>query len=110
MWISRMFEITPAKQSVYNKYVDITTEPHQPCNTYTWFSFSDFKKVKGTVVTPSEPRTHAGIYWGYTVRLAGSLGAVFTDCPYKENYDLTIGTSERGTSIDEFEPEDPYYK
>ncbi|XP_060578148.1 putative methyltransferase C9orf114 homolog [Ruditapes philippinarum] len=61
------------------------------------------KKNKGTVVPPSEPRTHAGLYWGYSVRLASSIGAVFTECSYKEVYDLTIGTSERGSDIDDFE-------
>lgn len=62
----------------------------------------DKKKQKGTVVSPSEPRTHAGLYWGYTVRLASSIGAVFTDCPFKEMYDMTIGTSEKGADIDDF--------
>lgn len=28
-------------------------------------------------------------------------GAVFTESPYKEGYDLTIGTSERGNHIDQ---------
>ncbi|KTG37557.1 hypothetical protein cypCar_00011133 [Cyprinus carpio] len=27
-------------------------------------------------------------------------GAVFTECPYKDGYDLTVGTSERGNSAD----------
>jgi len=35
--------------------------------------FTDRKNMKGVVVPPSEPRTHAGLYWGYTVRLAGTL-------------------------------------
>lgn len=60
------------------------------------------KKCKGVVVSPSEPRVKAGLYWGYSVRLACSLGAVFTECPYKEMYDLTIGTSEKGTDVTEF--------
>ncbi|WAR18091.1 CI114-like protein [Mya arenaria] len=67
---------------------------------------TDRKNMRGTVVSPSEPRTQAGLYWGYTVRLAGSLGAVFTESPYPETYDLTIGTSERGTDLDEFSLED----
>lgn len=68
------------------------------------------KKMRGTVVPPSEPRTHAGLYWGYSVRLASSIGAVFTECPYKETYDLTIGTSERGTCVDDFEVEKQDFK
>lgn len=43
-----------------------------------------------------------GTYWGYTVRIAASIKAVFDECPYAEKYDLTIGTSERGhESIDD---------
>ncbi|XP_072015154.1 putative methyltransferase C9orf114 [Amphiura filiformis] len=62
---------------------------------------SEFKHCK--VVPPSEPRTNAGLYWGYSVRLASSLGAVFTSCPYKDGYDLTIGTSEKGENVDDVE-------
>lgn len=28
-------------------------------------------------------------------------GAVFSECPFKEGYDLSIGTSERGNSVDQ---------
>lgn len=60
------------------------------------------KKVKGVVVPPSAPRRDLGLYWGYTVRLASSLSTVFTQGPHNGGYDLTIGTSERGTSVDNF--------
>lgn len=60
------------------------------------------KHFHGKVVTPSEPRLNRGIYWGYSVRLASSLSGVFTDCGVGDKYDVTIGTSERGVSIDEF--------
>uniref|UniRef100_A0A1A8L6V0 28S rRNA (uridine-N(3))-methyltransferase n=1 Tax=Nothobranchius pienaari TaxID=704102 RepID=A0A1A8L6V0_9TELE len=56
---------------------------------------------KGVVVAPHVPRTEGGLYWGYTVRLASCLSSVFTESPYKEGYDLTVGTSERGTSVDQ---------
>jgi methyltransferase len=59
----------------------------------------DSKKVRGNVVSPTTPVQTKGTYWGYTVRCAESLGAVFTQCPYKEGYDLLIGTSERGDQI-----------
>lgn len=59
----------------------------------------DFKKLRGNVVTPTTPVHTNGTYWGYNVRCAESLGAVFTQCPYKEGYDLLIGTSERGEPI-----------
>ena len=58
--------------------------------------FVEGKHSVGTVVSPSEPRTEMGLYWGYNVRLAQTFGAVFTQCPFKDGYDVTIGTSERG--------------
>ena len=84
------------------------------------------KRPRGRVVSPRAPRTEDGLYWGYTVRLADSLSAVFSKCPFKvslENteaiffpgywkyfflqggYDVTVGTSERGSSVDEAELE-----
>ena len=62
------------------------------------------KRCRGTVVSPDTPRVERGLYWGYTVRLASSLSNAITECPFKgaDKYDLTIGTSERGDSIDEF--------
>lgn len=60
--------------------------------------------MHGTVVAPSVPRQEAGIYWGYSVRIAHSLGQVFTQCPYSDDgYDLLIGTSERGSSVDDLQ-------
>lgn len=59
----------------------------------------------GEIVSPAEPRTKAGVYWGYTVRTAPDLTTVFTGSPYKEGYDLTIGTSEKGKDVDEYEME-----
>ncbi|AWP15502.1 putative methyltransferase C9orf114 -like [Scophthalmus maximus] len=56
---------------------------------------------KGVVVAPHVPRTEGGLYWGYTVRLASCLSAVFTESPYKEGYDLTVGTSEKGSNMDQ---------
>ncbi|XP_046900851.1 putative methyltransferase C9orf114 homolog [Hypomesus transpacificus] len=56
---------------------------------------------KGVVVAPHVPRSQGGLYWGYSVRLASGLSTVFTECPYKEGYDLTIGTSEKGCNIDQ---------
>ncbi|KAM7368789.1 hypothetical protein PAMP_013096 [Pampus punctatissimus] len=59
------------------------------------------RMYKGKVVAPHVPRTEGGLYWGYSVRLASCLSAVFTESPYKEGYDLTIGTSERGSHVDQ---------
>ncbi|KYM87306.1 hypothetical protein ALC53_03492 [Atta colombica] len=59
------------------------------------------KKMKGIIVPPNMPRAETGIYWGYNVKLAKNLTEVLTNCQYKEGYDLMIGTSDKGTSIDE---------
>ncbi|KAK0628225.1 putative RNA methyltransferase-domain-containing protein [Bombardia bombarda] len=47
-------------------------------------------------VHPTAPRTDSGYFWGYTVRKAATLSNVFTDSPYEDGYDISIGTSERG--------------
>lgn len=51
----------------------------------------------GKVVSPEEPRTK-GLYWGFTTRFARGLSAVFTEGPYMSGYDVTIGTSEHGST------------
>ena len=58
------------------------------------------KRLKGIAVSPSEPRTEAGLYWGYGIRAAKSLSAVFAESPFDGGYDLTIGTSDKGDNID----------
>lgn len=66
-------------------------------------SYATSKKgsMKGVVVSPTTPRDQDGIYWGYQVRLASSIKAIFDECPYEGGYDMKVGTSERGdVSID----------
>jgi predicted SPOUT superfamily RNA methylase MTH1 len=58
------------------------------------------KQMRGEAVAPSVPRSAAGLYWGYTVRLADTFSAVFTNSPHQGGYDMTIGTSERGDGVD----------
>lgn len=70
----------------------------------------NLKKLKGIVVSPSVPRIETGIYWGYSVRLASNLTDVLVKCPYGEGYDLTIGTSDKGTSIDDVPTKSLDYK
>ena len=65
---------------------------------------------RGKVVSPSAPREDNGTYWGYTTRLASSIHAVFDECPFGQ-YDLKIGTSERGdTSLERKDFELPAFK
>ncbi|CAH2316309.1 Hypothetical predicted protein [Pelobates cultripes] len=56
---------------------------------------------KGIVVSPQSPRTDGGLYWGYRVRLASCISSVFTECPFKDGYDLSIGTSEKGSNVED---------
>lgn len=60
------------------------------------------RSIKAKVVSPSEPRTKSGLYWGYSVRTADSLSQALDDCPFAEEYDLKIGTSERGDTVQSF--------
>ena len=59
------------------------------------------RKVEGTAVSPATPREKHGMYWGYQVRMASSLGKVWTECPFQGGYDLSVGTSERGHDCSE---------
>jgi len=60
------------------------------------------KAFKGKVVSPSLPREQDGTYWGYSVRMASSIKAIFDEAPFPGGYDLKIGTSERGNvSVDD---------
>ncbi|XP_053674231.1 putative methyltransferase C9orf114 [Anopheles nili] len=68
------------------------------------------KKIHAKVVPPSQPRQETGIYWGYTVRIANSLSQVFTKSPYRGGYDLTIGTSDRGSNVHEVEAKSLSYR
>ncbi|KAI9745289.1 MAG: hypothetical protein M1818_001569 [Claussenomyces sp. TS43310] len=58
-------------------------------------------EIRGEAVDPAQPREEEGYYWGYNVRQANSLSAVFTECAFDGGYDVTIGTSERGVPLDE---------
>lgn len=61
------------------------------------------KKIVAEVVSPSRPRQDTGVYWGYNVRLANNLTQILTQCPYEDGYDLTIGTSDRGVSVNDLD-------
>ena len=58
------------------------------------------KEIMAEAVHPDEPREADGYYWGYNVRRAGCLSDVFTECPFEDGYDMSIGTSERGIPIE----------
>lgn len=56
--------------------------------------------VSGKAVAPDEPRTKKGLYWGYQTRVASSLKAALEESSFGE-YDLIMGTSERGEVVDQ---------
>ena len=49
-------------------------------------------------VAPHAPREEAGLYWGYNVRMADNLAAVWSECPFQGGYDCSVGTSEHGST------------
>jgi methyltransferase len=64
------------------------------------------KYLFGQVVSRSTPRKQAGLYWGFTVRIADSLLEALEcsraqDCDEQGDnmYDLVVGTSERGCPV-----------
>lgn len=58
------------------------------------------KYLFGKVVPREQPQRETGTYWGYRVRTASALSGVFSgSVTAPRGYDLTIGTSERGTPI-----------
>ena len=62
-------------------------------------STKDGKQLRGKPVPPSAPRVKAGTYWGYQVRLATDLAAVWSECPYEGGYDFSLGTSQHGHNV-----------
>jgi predicted SPOUT superfamily RNA methylase MTH1 len=65
------------------------------------FDFSETEIVAAHVVPSDAPRVQDGYYWGYKVRQCAGLSEIFSTCPFAEQYTHTIGTSERGRSVDE---------
>jgi methyltransferase len=70
-----------------------------PADTRVTVKLSSPDGTEGTAVSPTAPREEGGYYWGYTLRTAPSLSAVFTECAFDGGYDLSFGTSERGESL-----------
>ncbi|SCZ89065.1 BZ3500_MvSof-1268-A1-R1_Chr1-1g00928 [Microbotryum saponariae] len=64
------------------------------------------------LISPSTPTLEQGLYWGYSVRVAPSLAHVFSSGPYASEggYDLSIGTSERGVSVQDVLDEIPEFQ
>lgn len=83
----------------YDAHVDRSLQPNVRV-TVKLTKTDNPKKIQGVVVSPSEPREKMGLYWGYSIRMANSLGEVLNSCPFEGGYDLKIGTSDRGDIVD----------
>jgi predicted SPOUT superfamily RNA methylase MTH1 len=77
----------------------VEIEEDIPPKTRITLRFPDDESQYPEPVHPDIPRTEGGYYWGYQVRKCNSLSNVFTESPYEGGYDVSIGTSERGTTI-----------
>ncbi|KAH9515813.1 hypothetical protein DERF_006587 [Dermatophagoides farinae] len=80
--------------------VDRSLQPNVRVTVKLETNIGDSKKLRGKIVSPSEPREKLGLYWGYSIRMANSLNEVFDGCPYDGGYDLKIGTSDKGDNVD----------
>jgi hypothetical protein len=58
----------------------------------------DRPPLSAEAVDPAHPREQDGYYWGYSLRRCESLSAIFTESPFENGYDVSIGTSERGSN------------
>ncbi|VDK48479.1 unnamed protein product, partial [Gongylonema pulchrum] len=56
-------------------------------------------RYHGSLIDSQQIKRESGLYWGYKVRIALSLH----DALYGEEYDVIIGTSERGKPLNEFQ-------
>ncbi len=107
----RKFEADPEAQSTTvdaGLGTDVTVDASIPPKTRVTLKFpketpefSNQSPLAAEAVAPNAPREEAGYYWGYTIRRAPSLSAVFTESTYDGGYDLTFGTSERGKPLSE---------
>lgn len=77
----------------------VEIEEDIPPTTRLTLKFPEDESQYPECVHPESPRTEGGYYWGYQVRKCGSLSTVFTESPFEDGYDISIGTSERGTPI-----------
>jgi predicted SPOUT superfamily RNA methylase MTH1 len=74
-------------------------EEEIPPNTRVTLKVDSAESNQPMPVHPQAPRTEGGYYWGYSVRQADCLSAVFTESPFEDGYDVSIGTSERGQPL-----------
>lgn len=81
--------------------VTVKLEPNQDLKS---------RKIRGKIVSPVQPRLETGVYWGYTVRIAKSFSDIFTNSAYENGYDLSVGTSDKGRSLQTIESKSLKFK
>ncbi|WYZ39572.1 hypothetical protein EsH8_III_001486 [Colletotrichum jinshuiense] len=77
----------------------VLIEDEVPPNTRVTLFYPDYNSDTAEACDPAAPREEGGYYWGYQVRRASSLSAMWTECKYEGGYDVSIGTSERGRNL-----------
>jgi predicted SPOUT superfamily RNA methylase MTH1 len=88
-----------------NTRVTVKFPSAQPPSNFPFPKFpTGAETLTAEAVNPVEPREEGGYYWGYTIRQAPSLSAIFTECEFENGYDVSIGTSERGIPLSSIIP------
>lgn len=54
-------------------------------------------------MSQNEPLEKTGAYWGYQVRVASSIQAIFDESPYDAGYDMKINCTRSGTDLDQLD-------
>ena len=57
----------------------------------------------GGILKLIEPFEKDGEYWGYQVRVASNIQAIFNECPYNDGYDLKINCTKAGKYLENTE-------
>jgi predicted SPOUT superfamily RNA methylase MTH1 len=70
-----------------------------PPKTRLTLQMPEDENGQAEAIHPKAPREEGGYFWGFDIRKCASLSAVFTDSPFEEGYDISIGTSERGLPL-----------
>lgn len=94
----------PVGTRVTVKMTDLDTKPTKkdgsddPTSSSSSSSSSSARYIPGEAVSPATPRTSHGLYWGYTVRLAKSFSAIYSESPYLEEYEGDEGEGSAATA------------
>lgn len=96
--------IVPGSHELGNR-VTVKVDPHDLKKVQAMLGATNAERPEAEIVAPVEPVEKLNLFWGYYVRRASSLSQALKENVFvadkKNFYDLVIGTSERGTCIDE---------